>query len=155
MDISVIVVTYNSANQIATCLQSVLKQTGVTFEVVVVDNASADTTLSQLANFDVRVIANQENLGFGRGNNLGFVTSCGRYIYLLNPDARLVGKNSLTELCRIMDANPRWGMAGTLIRSADGKSTSLRPPFIPARGTSGAIFPNCPETSRGFSAQAW
>lgn len=125
MDISVIVVTYNSANQIATCLQSVLKQTGVTFEVVVVDNASADTTLSQLANFDVRVIANQENLGFGRGNNLGFVTSCGRYIYLLNPDARLVGKNSLTELCRIMDANPRWGMAGTLVRSAEGESQSL------------------------------
>lgn len=125
MDISVIVVTYNSAEHVAGCLQSVLAQTGVTFEVVVVDNASADTTLSQLANFDVRVIASQENLGFGRGNNLGFVTSFGRYIYLLNPDARLVGKNSLTELCRIMDANPRCGMAGTRVRSADGNSDSL------------------------------
>ena len=77
MDISVIVVTYNSADQIATCLQSVLAQTGVTFEVVVVDNASADNTLAQLANFEVRIIANQENVGFGRGNNLGFAASRG------------------------------------------------------------------------------
>lgn len=128
MDISVIVVTYNSADQIATCLQSVLAQTGVTFEVVVVDNASADNTLAQLANFEVRVIANQENVGFGRGNNLGFAASRGRYIYLLNPDARLAGKNSLVGLCRRMDANPRWGMAGTLVLSADGKSES--PPAI-------------------------
>jgi GT2 family glycosyltransferase len=124
MDISVIVVTYNSADQIATCLQSVLAQTGVTFEVVVVDNASADNTLAQLANFEVRIIANQENVGFGRGNNLGFAASRGHYIYLLNPDARLAGKNSLVELCRRMDANPRWGMAGTLVLSADGKSES-------------------------------
>ena len=141
MDISVIVVTYNSANQIATCLQSVLKQTGVTFEVVVVDNASADTTLSQLANFDVRVIANQENLGFGRGNNLGFVTSCGRYIYLLNPDARLVEKNCLAELCRHMDASPRCGMAGTLVRSADGNSNNL----------SSTTYPGARHVRRDFS----
>jgi GT2 family glycosyltransferase len=125
MDISVIVVTYNSAEHVAGCLQSVLAQTGVTFEVVVVDNASADTTLAQLENFKVRAIASQENTGFGRGNNLGFAASRGRYIYLLNPDARLVGKNCLAELCRIMDANPRWGMAGTLVRSAEGESQSL------------------------------
>jgi GT2 family glycosyltransferase len=141
MDISVIVVTYNSANQIATCLQSVLKQTGVTFEVVVVDNASADTTLAQLENFKVRAIASQENTGFGRGNNLGFAAARGRYIYLLNPDARLVEKNCLAELCRRMDANPRWGMAGTLIRSADGKSTSLP----------SAIYPGARHVRRDFS----
>ncbi len=68
------------------------------------------------------MISSGENLGFGRGCNLGFAASSGRYIYLLNPDARLTGNKSLAELCRRMDANPRWGMAGTLVLSADGKS---------------------------------
>ena len=124
MDISVIIVTYNSADCIAACVESVLAQTEVAFEVIVVDNASADDTLARLKNFNCRIISSPENLGFGRGNNLGFAASSGRYIYLLNPDARLVEKNSLAELCRRMDANPRWGMAGTLVRAADGHAES-------------------------------
>lgn len=125
MKISVIIVTFNSADCIADCVKSVLAQSDVSFEIIVVDNASADNTLDKLRELKCCVIPSAENLGFGRGCNLGFATSCGRYIYLLNPDARLVGENSLTELCRIMDANPRWGMAGTLVRSAEGESQSL------------------------------
>jgi GT2 family glycosyltransferase len=124
MDVSVITVTYNSAEHIGVCLQSVLSQSGVTFEVIAVDNASSDDTLAQLAGLKVRVIASPENLGFGRGNNAGFAASTGRYIYLLNPDARLTAPDDLARFCRVMDANPRWGMAGTLVRSADGKSES-------------------------------
>ncbi|HEX4349273.1 MAG TPA: glycosyltransferase family 2 protein [Verrucomicrobiae bacterium] len=121
VDISVIIVTFNSADCIAACVESVLAQTEVSFEVLVVDNASADGTLARLKGLPCRVIASTKNLGFGRGNNLGFASSTGRYIYLLNPDARLVAKNSLAELCRRMDANSRWGIAGTEIRSADGQ----------------------------------
>ena len=125
MEISVIIVTYNSAGQIAQCLDSVFRQVGVEFEVVVVDNASADDTLGQLKKFSqVRVIASAENLGFGRGNNLGFAASRGQYAYLLNPDARLVGPGALLELCRTMDAKPHWGMAGTCVKDADGKLES-------------------------------
>jgi GT2 family glycosyltransferase len=125
MDISVIIVTYNSAACIAACVASVLEQSGVAFEVIVVDNASADATLEQLKNFNVRVIASPENLGFGRGNNLGFSSSCGRYIYLLNPDARLTQKDALAEICRAMDANPNWGMAGTRVQAANGNAEDL------------------------------
>ena len=121
VDISVIIVTYNSADCIAACVESVLAQTEASFEVTVVDNASTDDTLARLKGLPCRVIASTENLGFGRGNNLGFASSSGRYIYLLNPDARLAAKNSLAELCRRMEASPRWGMAGTEIRSADGQ----------------------------------
>lgn len=133
MDISVIIVTYNSAEHIADCLQSVLTQTGVTCEVIVVDNASSDNTLARLEKFAVQVIANHENLGFGQGNNAGFAASQGRYIYLLNPDTRLVGSTLLATLCRRMDANPRWGMAGTLVLSADGKTESLPATGYPAQ----------------------
>jgi N-acetylglucosaminyl-diphospho-decaprenol L-rhamnosyltransferase len=124
VDISVIIVTFNSAGCIAACVESVLAQADVSFEIIVVDNASVDDTLARLKNFPCRVIPGGENLGFGRGNNLGFASSSGRYIYLLNPDARLVAKNSLAKLCRHMDANGRWGMAGTLIRSAAGQAES-------------------------------
>src|SRR5580700_3382933 len=112
VDISVIIVTFNSAECITACVESVLAQTGISFEVIVVDNASVDHTPARLKNYSCRVISSAENLGFGRGNNLGFAASSGRYLYLLNPDARLMGTNSLAELCRRMDANPRWGMAG-------------------------------------------
>ena len=112
MDISVISVTYNSERCIADCVKSVLSQRGVEFEAVVVDNASTDNTLARLKELKCRVIANPENVGFGLGNNLGFAATSGRYVFLLNPDARLVETNALANLCRLMDANPRWGMAG-------------------------------------------
>jgi GT2 family glycosyltransferase len=124
LDISVIIVTYNSADCIATCVESVLTQKGTSFEVIIVDNASTDDTLARLKNLPCRVISSAENLGFGRGNNLGFTASSGRYIYLLNPDAKLVAENSLAKICRGLDGHPRWGMAGTLIRSADGHEES-------------------------------
>lgn len=120
VDISVIIVTFNSADCITACVESVQEQSGVSFEIIVVDNASADGTLDKLKDLKCRVIPSVENLGFGRGCNLGFSVSSGRYIYLLNPDARLLGENFLAELCRRMEANPRWGMAGTLVRSPAG-----------------------------------
>jgi GT2 family glycosyltransferase len=133
VDISVIIVTFNSADCIVACVESVLAQSGVSFEVIVVDNASADSTQEKLNGLKCRVISSAENLGFGRGNNLGFAASSGRYVYLLNPDARLAEKNSLMELCRRMDTNPRWGMAGTLVLSADGKSESPPATSYPAQ----------------------
>ncbi len=124
MDISVIIVTYNSADHIAGCLRSVMSQAGVTFETIVVDNASKDNTLAGLAGFNVRVIASGENLGFGSGCNLGFASSIGRHVYLLNPDSQLEGNDALAKLCRRMDANPQWGMAGTLVRAPSGELDS-------------------------------
>lgn len=141
MDISVIIVTYNSARHIAACLQSVLAQTGVSHEVIVVDNASADDTLAQLEKFDVQVIANRQNVGFGQGNNVGVSVSRGRYVYLLNPDARLEGDHVLAGLCRQMEAQSRWGMAGTRVLSDDGQSES--PPAT--------IYPGQRHVHRDFS----
>jgi N-acetylglucosaminyl-diphospho-decaprenol L-rhamnosyltransferase len=131
--ISVIIVTFNSADCIAACVESVLAQSGVSFEIIVVDNASADRTLEKLTGLKCRVIPSAKNLGFGRGNNLGFAASSGRYIYLLNPDARLAEAGALAKLCQTMDANPRWGMAGTLVLSADGKSESPPAPDYPGQ----------------------
>jgi GT2 family glycosyltransferase len=121
-DVSVIVVTYNSAPCIKECLDSVLAQEGVRLEVIVVDNVSADETVSvvRAMGAGIRVLANQENVGFGRGCNQGFGASCGRFILLLNPDARLPQRDSLARLCQAMERNPRWGLAGTRVTEAGG-----------------------------------
>ena len=133
MDISVIIVTYNSANHIAACLNSVLAQRGVAFEIIVVDNASSDQTLAQIGAFDVCVLASKENLGFGRGNNLGFDSSVGRYVYFLNPDAQLAQPDALAKLCAAMDANPQWGMAGTRVLDSADHYESLPATEYPAQ----------------------
>ena len=122
MDISVVIVTYNSAGQIETCLASLVAQAGVAYEVIVVDNASQDDSLARARQFSqVRVMASPENLGFGRGCNLGFAASTGRYVYLLNPDTRLTEAHDLAGVCQSMDDHPSWGMAATRVRSADGR----------------------------------
>ena len=123
-EISVIIVTYNSGRCIDACLESVLSQKGADFEVIVVDNASSDDTLSKVCHRDFLVVEGKENIGFGRACNLGVSRSKGKYICLLNPDAQLADKNSLAEICRQMEKNPQWGVAGTKVISNDGLSES-------------------------------
>jgi GT2 family glycosyltransferase len=144
MDVSVIVVTYNSASCIRKCLTSVFAQTGVTFECVVVDNVSGDNSRTLAAEFPVRLIANAENVGYGRGNNQGFKASSGRYIYLLNPDAELEGNDALAKLCRAMDANPRWGICSTLIRSPEGDTESPPAYYYPGQRHTRSNFSELP-----------
>lgn len=122
MDVSVIIVTYNSASSIGDCLRSVQAQRDVERETVVVDNASGDQTVSIVRGFkSVRLIENRENIGFGRGCNQGFTVSKGGYIYLLNPDAELIGTNALTTLCHEICEHKTWGMAGSRVVPATGE----------------------------------
>ena len=123
MDVTVIIVTYQSASCIGDCLDAVLAQDGIDAEVVVVDNASTDGTLDVVRrrkSKHLRTIANTENLGFGKGCNQAFAGSHGKFIYLLNPDAQLVEPDSLLRLCRALDEHPEWGLAGTALLGADG-----------------------------------
>jgi GT2 family glycosyltransferase len=126
MDVSVITVTYNSAASIADCLNSVRAQRGVEYEIVVIDNASSDQTASAVRDLqaNLTLVENRENVGFGRACNQGFVNGKGRYIYLLNPDAQLIGTDALATLCRALSKHPRWGMAGSRVVSATGEEQS-------------------------------
>src|SRR5437899_1483512 len=123
MDVSVIIVTYNSASTIADCLKSVQDQQDVTLEILVIDNASSDQTADIVRGLLAKpvLIENRENIGFGRACNQGFAASQGRLIYLLNPDAQLIGPNALATLCRVLSEHKNWGMAGSRIVSAAGE----------------------------------
>jgi hypothetical protein len=89
MDVSVIIVNWNTRSILRDCLSSVFKQTqGIEFEVIVIDNGSSDSSTEMVeAEFpQVIVIANAENRGFAAANNQGIAVAKGRYVLLLNSD---------------------------------------------------------------------
>ena len=91
MDVSIIIVTYNTRQMTAECIDSICQQTsGIDYEIILVDNASCDDSKEFFEKDNrVRYIYSQENLGFGRANNLGAEIAQGKYLFLLNSDTLL------------------------------------------------------------------
>jgi hypothetical protein len=113
--VSVVVVTWNAADQVERCLESVRGH-----ETIVVDNGSTDGTAALVRERfpDARVIE-QENKGMGGGNNAGLVAATGRYVLLLNSDAWVVG-DAVGKLAAFADAHPRAAAVGPRLRNTDG-----------------------------------
>jgi N-acetylglucosaminyl-diphospho-decaprenol L-rhamnosyltransferase len=116
-DVSAIVVTHNAAEWIDRSLGSLAK-TGA--EVIVVDNASTDGTPNLVREKvpEARVIE-QENKGFGAGNNAGMRAASGRYYLLLNPDAWLT-EGALEKLVAFADEHPEAAVVGPRLLNPDG-----------------------------------
>src|SRR5262245_24217452 len=88
--VSIVLVLFNQAGLTLLCLESLLKCTGVPFELILVDNASGDETRELLATLDgVTVLENRENAGFLRAVNQGLEVARGEFVLLLNNDAKL------------------------------------------------------------------
>jgi N-acetylglucosaminyl-diphospho-decaprenol L-rhamnosyltransferase len=127
-DLSVLVVGYQSRDDLRGCLSTLLGQAdGQALEVVVVDNASSDGTVAMLgAEFPaVRAIRLEENVGFARAVNLAARNARGRNLMLLNPDTRMV--NGTTQaLLRFAAEHPQHGIYGgrTLTPEGDLEPTS-------------------------------
>jgi len=115
MDISVTIVSYNTAHCIEKCLNSVLKQTGVVYEVIVVDNASEDRSVEVIRTFpSVKLIANSKNVGFGVAHNQAFLYCSGRFVLILNPDVFL-SDGFLVSMVAYMIENSKIGISGPRI----------------------------------------
>lgn len=122
MKLTVVIVSYNVCRFVAQCLDSVQKaSTGMDVEVFVVDNASADETVSYIGSHYpwVKLIANDDNLGFSRANNIAIRQAEGEYVLLLNPDT-IVAEPTLRACVSFMDAHPRAGGLGVRMHNADG-----------------------------------
>lgn len=122
--VAVTLVTYNSADYLERCLESVFAQRGVTLDVVVVDNASADDSVERLKPFEGRLqlIRNTENRGFASAQNQAIRETCADWVLTLNPDAFLE-PDFLRRLIEAAEPRPKVGMAcGKLLRLApDGR----------------------------------
>lgn len=132
MDVSIIIVNYNTQELTLQCLRSVYEKTaGISFEVIVVDNSSSDDTVKQVRKEfpEVTVIESPENLGFGRANNLGFEHSTGDYIFLLNSDTLLIN-NAIEILWRFLNRHSDIAIVGGQLFDEDGVTTSHSYSFL-------------------------
>jgi len=122
MKLSVVIVSYNVCALLEACLRSVEKAlAGIEGEVIVVDNASSDGTVSTLQPLfpKVRFIANLENYGFARANNQAIRLSKADYVLLLNPDT-VVGEDTLRGCVEFFDAHPEAGGVGVRMLTGEG-----------------------------------
>ncbi|MEI7638278.1 MAG: glycosyltransferase family 2 protein [Syntrophus sp. (in: bacteria)] len=127
-DISIIIVNWNTRELLRECLESVLRTVhDLTYEVIVVDNASDDGSVPMLQDFfpQVRIITNNENRGFGAANNQAFQIMAGRYALLLNTDTVLT-ESAVRELFSFMESYPEAGMScGQLLNRDGSKQNSI------------------------------
>ena len=123
IDVSIIILTYNTRTLTLQCLQS-LSETAwgdVTKEIIVVDNASNDATVDSINKLysDVILVRNSKNLGFAKANNIGIRRAKGRYILLLNSDTE-VEKDSIPAMIAFMDSHPKAGVSTPRVLLSDG-----------------------------------
>ena len=118
--VAVVIVSWNSRDDLQACLQS-LATVSLPLEVVVVDNASSDGSAdaARAKAPQAMVIDAGENLGFARASNRGWCASRAPYVLFLNPDAT-VTPGALESLRAILEARPEVGIVGPLTHNPDG-----------------------------------
>lgn len=137
--LSIIIVSWNTRDITRDCLASVRKWMGhMPHEVILVDNASSDGSADMVRREfpEVRLIANAENVGFGRANNQAMRVARGDFFFLLNSDTLLVDP-SLERFVELFASQPDVGIAGCRLLNEDrttqsscGRFPSLRVAFV-------------------------
>lgn len=117
MELSIIIVNYNTPDKLFSCLDSIFKilmtNFNDKFEVIVVENGSTKKIPENFSSLypKVRLIVSKENLGMGGGNNLGVKFAKGEYILILNPDT-IVLENSIIKMLEYFKENKDIGIIG-------------------------------------------
>ncbi len=122
MDLSVIIVNWNTRNLLVRCLNSIYQTVRtVEMEVWVVDNGSKDGSGAAAAERfpETKFVQNTVNFGFAKANNQVLNMAAGRYLLLLNPDTE-VSPGAVEKLISFMDAHPEAGGAGAQLINSDG-----------------------------------
>jgi GT2 family glycosyltransferase/lipopolysaccharide/colanic/teichoic acid biosynthesis glycosyltransferase len=151
MDLSIILVNYNVRGFLENALVSLQKALEIPLtsgerissEIIVVDNASDDGSVELVRRKfpHVQLIANSDNVGFARANNIALKETRGRYILLINPDT-VVQEDTLKIMIEFFDAHPDVGAAGCKILNPDGTlqlacRRSFPSPWVSLTKTSG------------------
>jgi N-acetylglucosaminyl-diphospho-decaprenol L-rhamnosyltransferase len=136
VQLSIIIVSWNVRTLLHRAIQSIqqMGKADPDLEIIVVDNGSKDGTPEMIqANFPrVRLIANDYNAGFTRGNNQGIRVACGEFILLLNPDTE-IKKGALQQMVAYLKGHPDVGLVGPQLLNPDRtiQSSRRRFPTIP------------------------
>ncbi len=123
MQLSVIILNYNVRWFLQLCLESVVKATAnLDAEIIVVDNNSPDDSCEMVRALfpNVKLIANKENSGFPKGNNIGVAEAKGEYVCILNPDT-VVAEDTFEKVLAFADAQQNLGIVGCKLIDGTGK----------------------------------
>lgn len=121
VDISVIIVGWNTRDILKACLRSIyMETTGISYEIIYVDNASSDGSLDMVKDCfpSIRYISNEENLGFVKANNQAIEIARGRYVLLLNSDT-IVLDNAIARTVGFADTRPDAAVFGCRVVNPD------------------------------------
>lgn len=120
--VSHLIVTWNNADIITDCIDTLFQFSPVENEIIVVDNASSDGTCDVIRRrYGDRVILieSEENLGFSKGNNLAFGRATGEYIFFVNPDVVFI-EDIITPMIRVLEEYPEVGIVSPRLLNQDG-----------------------------------
>jgi N-acetylglucosaminyl-diphospho-decaprenol L-rhamnosyltransferase len=151
--VSVVLVTYESAEDLAACVATLPAAAGPhELEVVVVDNASRDASAELARGLGIKVLENPANLGLSRAIDRGAAATAAPWLLLVNPDTRLA-PGSLARLLQTAAADPAIGCVGPHLRNSDGSEypTGRRFPSIlvgTVHAALGTVWPANPATRR-------
>jgi N-acetylglucosaminyl-diphospho-decaprenol L-rhamnosyltransferase len=153
VSVAVVLVTYESAEDLAACLGLLPAAGGPhELEVVVVDNASRDASAEIARRLGVKLLENPANLGLSRAIDIGAAATAAPWLLLVNPDTRLA-PGSLVRMLETAGADPTIGCVGPHLRNSDGSEypTGRRFPSIlvgAAHAALGTVWPGNPATRR-------
>ena len=119
--VSTVIVNYNSGPFLKEAVLSAFAEGGAKTEVIVVDNASTDDSISLLDDLDPKpqIIRNEKNLGFAKGCNIGAALAKGNYVLFLNPDCTL-HKGCIKKLVGVLEKTTGAAIAGPMLLNPDG-----------------------------------
>lgn len=141
--LSIVIVNWNTRRLLSNLLTSVFKYAPrVDFDVIVVDNASADDSQAMVAaDFpNVKLLVNPSNLGFATAVNRGIRESSAQYVLLLNSDL-LVLEGAIDAQLAFMEANPSTAICGGLLLNGDGNPDNAYGRFPSARTVLAELLP--------------
>ena len=122
VDVSVVIASFNTCDLLRECLRSVEASQGIVApEIFVVDNDSKDGSAAMVRDefSATHLMVNVENVGFAKANNRALAQCRGRYVLLLNPDAR-IEPDTLARMVERLDDDPEIGLAGVRLVREDG-----------------------------------
>ena len=145
IDLTVIIVAYNSQDTIKDCVDSVVKTIKKNeYEIIVSDNSANNLTEEKIKVLEreyknLYYMHNKENLGFSKGNNAGIRKANGRYVLFLNPDTK-VYENTIDGMIDFMEKNPDCGASTCFVELPDGSLDDSSHRGFPTPGNSFSHF---------------
>ena len=155
-NVSLLIVSYNVRQYIAHAIDAIIKSDLDDFEIIIIDNNSFDNTASYLKERyshlrQIKIVQNEENVGFGKAINQAASLAKGQYYLILNPDT-IIQEETISTLKEYLDSNPEVGMVGPKVLNADGTLQLACKRSFP---TLGVALPKLLGFSRIFPKSKW